>query len=190
MKLISAENISCQRGGRIVFQDLSFGLEGGQMIHLQGANGAGKSSLLRICASLLKAEKGSVEVGASFHYLGVGRTRLHPKISVAQNFAFWAALFGVEKTTEPLALWRAAHLAQMKPPSLSAGQAQTILLAQLALAPRRLWLLDEAFTNLDRARCLILQKEMERHLQKGGGVIIAEHHRTFQDAVVIDMDKF
>lgn len=195
MNLISAENLLCERGGgrRGVFANLSFAVGAGELVHLQGANGAGKSSLLRVCAGLLTV-LGGLERQAAFHFIAAHNC-LHPKLNVADNIGFWARLFGVkdfslEGVDGVLALWGLESLAALYPANLSAGQAQALSLARLALAPRPLWLLDEAFSNLDKKRSAILQTEIEKHLQQGGGVMIAEHNKNFGAALVINMDAF
>src|SRR5262245_24513899 len=99
---LKAENLACDRGGRRVFQDLSFGLGGGEALVVSGRNGAGKSSLLRVTAGLVRIAAGRLTldggehdtpVGEQAHYLG-HQDALKPSLTVAENLRFWAEFFG------------------------------------------------------------------------------------------------
>ena len=190
MTLILAQNLSCTRGSAHVFARLSFALEKGGLLHLQGSNGAGKSSLLALAAGLLKTS-GALKITAPFHYLA-RENGLNPKMTIEENLLFLAALLG-DKNAPPenaLRLWHAQHLLGLMPAHLSAGQARAVALARLSLVARPLWLLDEPFASLDSKRQTILKREIDNHLQTGGAVMIAEHHKDFGQGEVINMDQF
>ena len=111
---LKAENIACERGGRLVFSNLSFTLSSGEMLELRGANGSGKSSLLRLLAGLNTPTTGSIslengEPNASLaeqaHYIGHADAN-KPALTVAENLNFWTAFLG--GTTAPLSRRRAS----------------------------------------------------------------------------------
>src|SRR5262245_65697348 len=101
---LTASDLACVRGGRTVFRSLSFALGAGEAVLVTGPNAAGKSSLLRLVAGLLRPQQGRIElegadseltIGEQAHYLG-HQDALKPSLSVAENLAFWAAFLGGE----------------------------------------------------------------------------------------------
>jgi len=180
------KGLSVQRGERILFRDLAFRLGGGEAIALTGANGSGKTSLLRAIAGLLRPAAGEIVFeGAaeadvarheSVHLLGHadglkgGRTAL-------EELSFQAAWLGgddegVARAIEQLSL---TPLLDLEVRRLSAGQRRRLALARLIAAPRPLWLLDEPMAPLDAARRALLARMMQAHLA-GGGLILAAVH--------------
>jgi heme exporter protein A len=182
---LSAENLTCERGGRLVFRRVSFRLAGGEALLVTGRNGAGKSSLLRMIAGLVRIaagrlvlEGGDAEaaIGEQAHYLG-HLDALKPALSVAENLAFWAEFLGgraadVEAALEAVDL---APLAELPAAYLSAGQRRRLSIARLAAVKRPLWLLDEPTSALDVASQERLVDLMRQHLA-GGGLIVAATH--------------
>jgi heme exporter protein A len=179
------------RGGREVFRDLSFSVASGEGLMLTGRNGAGKSSLLRMIAGLLRIADGHLEltggapereIAEQAHYLG-HQDALKPSLSVLENLAFWTRYLGGEG--EPLtALERVGlgALAHLPAAYLSAGQRRRLSLARLAAIARPLWLLDEPTSALDAAAQAMLHELMRRHLSGGGIVIAATHQPLDLDA--------
>lgn len=191
MSLLLAENISCVRA-RPVFFDLSFTLLRGGLLHLEGGNGTGKSSLLLLCAGLLEKQSGRLARTSALHFIGT-QNGLHAKMSVAANMKFWASLMGKKikapLVEEALDFWGVAGLADLAPSLLSEGQKRAVALARLLLVPRPLWLLDEPFRALDTRRCALLEQALAAHCADGGAVLIAEHHKIFKGEV-LDMERF
>lgn len=182
---LAADNLACQRGGRIVFTGLSFTVASGEALIVTGRNGAGKSSLLRMIAGLVRVADGRLRldggdaeasIAEQAHYLG-HHDALKPSLSVRENLAFWAAFLGagqaaLEPALETVGL---APLAGLPAAYLSAGQRRRLSLARLVAVHRPIWLLDEPTSALDTPSQGRLADLMHGHLA-GGGMIIAATH--------------
>jgi heme exporter protein A len=182
---LSGQNLRCVRGGREVFSGLDFAASAGELLAITGANGSGKTSLLRVVAGLLVASGGSVELeggGAELslaeqaHYLG-HRDALKPALSVAENLSFWRDFLGGEMGDGARCLAAADldHAAHLPAAYLSAGQRRRLSIARLLVVRRPVWLLDEPTSALDVAGQALFVRLMRDHLT-GGGIIIAATH--------------
>ena len=182
---LSAAELACHRGGRDVFAGVSFSIGSGEALTVTGRNGAGKSSLLRMIAGLVRLAAGrltleggdaELSIGEQAHYLG-HQDALKPSLSVAENLRFWAGFFGARAANieEPLEAVGLATLAGLPAAYLSAGQRRRLSIARLLAAPRPLWLLDEPTSTLDAPAQLRLADLMTAHLA-GGGLILAAAH--------------
>lgn len=183
--MLEARDLACWRGDRAVFAGLSFALEAGGALLLLGANGAGKSSLLRLLAGLIPAAEGELlwdGADALADRVGhAGRLRylshqdaLKPSLTARENLEFYARLWGgdVVAALESVGL---ADLAELPARVLSSGQKRRLALARLALAPAPLWLLDEPTVGLDAASVTRLGGLLATHRAAGGAVIAATH---------------
>ena len=184
---LSAMQISLERGGRLLFHDLSFSVDSGQALVVVGPNGAGKSSLLRTLAGLLSLNDGTfaldggdaeASVGEQAHYLGHA-DGLKGALTAGENLAFWAGVLGADArrdawlpTLERLGL---AHVADFPVRALSAGQKRRVALARLNVARRPIWLLDEPTTALDVAAQALFARLMGEHLASGGLIVSSTH---------------
>ena len=184
MKL-SAENLTCERGGRTVFSGLSFTVAGGEALTITGRNGAGKSSLLRMLAGLVRVADGRLvlsggeaeaTIAEQAHYLG-HQDALKSSLSVRENLAFWTAYLGGAAEAVPAALEAVglAPLASLPAAYLSAGQRRRLSIARLVAVRRPIWLLDEPTSALDVQSQDRLAGLMQTHLA-GGGIIVAATH--------------
>ena len=182
---LSGQNLRCVRGGREVFSGLDFAVSAGELLAITGANGSGKTSLLRVIAGLLVASGGSVELegggaelslGEQAHYLG-HRDALKPALSVAENLSFWRDFLGGEMSDRGRSLAAAGldHAAHLPAAYLSAGQRRRLSIARLLSVRRPVWLLDEPTSALDVAGQDLFVRLMRDHLT-GGGIIIAATH--------------
>lgn len=185
-RLFSGVNIACIRGGRVLFQNLSFGMNPGDIIHLSGPNGAGKTSLLRIMGGALPA-RGEIEWNgkdflenhaARFSFLPADDRSLKMQETVFETLAFWAQFWNVGDTACFAAMDK-MHLSNLQETPvryLSAGQKRRLSLARVFLKKSPLWLLDEPLNGLDRESHDLFTKALDIHCGTGGMAAIASHH--------------
>lgn len=186
------ENITCIRGGRIVFQNLSFSVMQGEILHLAGPNGAGKSSLMRIMCGILPAAEGRIlwqgrpylEEGRAGHsvrfsFLPPDDRSLKMQETANENLLFWAKFHGTKdidkKCEEALAAIDMNDLRDTPVRYLSAGQKRRLSLARVFVKDAPLWLLDEPLNALDAHAAALFAAAVDRHCKKGGSAVIASH---------------
>jgi heme exporter protein A len=189
--LFSGTDITCMRGGRVLFQNLSFKLGEGDVAHLSGPNGAGKTSLLRIMCGALPMtegnllweknnflENGIAEHSRRFAFLPADDRNLKPAETILENIGFWADFWGVDKTACLKALDKMQLLNLKHTPvrRLSAGQKRRLSLARVFMKKAALWFLDEPLNGLDRESHDLFVKAMDEHCFKGGMVAVASHY--------------
>jgi len=196
--MLEAYRLECTRGDRTLFRGLSFSVAPTQLLHLAGANGAGKTSLLRILCGLLSPAHGEVrwdgrpiaamreEYAAQLLYIGHANA-LKDELTALENLEIGGTLAGRRCTRdaaldalEELGVGRCAHLPVR---ALSQGQRRRVSLARLALGARRgggghaarLWILDEPFAALDTAAVAHLENLVASHVTAGGMVVLTTH---------------
>jgi heme exporter protein A len=188
---LEGSGLVCVRGGREVFAGLDFAVDSGSALLVTGRNGAGKSSLLRMIAGLVRAEAGGIElrggdpertVPEQAHYLG-HQDALKPSLTVAENLAFWTRYLGTAGNGDAaLAEVGLAGLADLPAAYLSAGQRRRLSVARLLAVRRPIWLLDEPTAALDREAQDSLGRLMGEHLATGGLIVAATHGPIGLDA--------
>jgi heme exporter protein A len=181
---LEATNLACVRGGRQVFSGVGFVVARGETLLVTGRNGAGKSSLLRMIAGLVRIADGrlalndgdpDLPLAEQVHYLG-HQDALKPSLTAAENLGFWVRYFGGgEAIPAALAAVGIDTVAHLPAGYLSAGQRRRLSIARLIAVPRPIWLLDEPTSALDRAAQERLAELMRGHLT-GGGMIVAAAH--------------
>ena len=173
-QLLRFERVTCRRGGRLLFEDLELELAAGEALHLAGANGSGKSSLIRLAAGLLRADSGSVSRTQAA--LADDASALDRELTLKAALRFWASLGGnadrLDHAIDEVVLTR---LGQVPVLLLSAGQVKRETLARVAASGARLWLLDEPLNGLDTQGVNSLASLVERHRAEGGAVVAASH---------------
>jgi heme exporter protein A len=186
--LLAAACLAFSRNDEPVFGPLELRVDCGEALLLQGGNGVGKTTLLRVLAGLLRPDPGArVEID------GEPATRervahvcallghlpgLKGELSTLENLRFAVGLFGQRRGSSPEAALASCGLAGYEDTparQLSAGQRKRLSLARLLLLPARLWLLDEPYANLDLEGITLVNRMVERHLSQGGGVLITTH---------------
>ena len=197
--LFAATELACRRGGRLVFEALSFELAAGDALVLRGPNGSGKSTLLRLLAGFLRPSSGGLawagrpiaasdaEHRARLHFVGHADP-LKSLLTVAENLQFAAGLAGDRAHVQAaLPGFDLDRLAELPARFLSAGQKRRANLARLLATPRPLWLLDEPGVGLDAASRARLERSVTEHRAGGGLCILATHGDvTVRDAYVLD----
>jgi heme exporter protein A len=198
------EGLACRRGGRWVFAGLGFTLLPGGALLLHGANGSGKSSLLRLLATLLEPEEGRLLWGgtpvagdrashrARLHYVG-HLDAIKPALTVHETLRFWAGLRGVvaPRLDAALAAFALDEIADWPCRWLSAGQRRRLALARLIATPAPLWLLDEPTAMLDGDSEDRLAAAIAVHRETGGRVVVATHQQlAVADATVLTLEDF
>jgi len=185
---LSLDEVGLERGQRRLFTDLTETLSSGEAISLTGANGAGKTSLLRAIAGLLPLASGHIRFEGPDGELEADTARaeglhllahldgLKTSRTAGEELDFWARWLGgtgdIERAVETFNL---APLLALDVRKLSAGQRRRLALARLLAAPRPLWLLDEPMAPLDTSMRRKLGEVMQRHLDDGGLILAAVH---------------
>lgn len=168
--LLRFENVALRRGGRLLFEGLSFELGSGERLQVTGPNGSGKSSLIRLAAGLLRAERGRVD--RSPLALADDGLAFDRELPLGRALQFWNA--SPEQAMDALGL---AHLGLLPVRLLSSGQLKRATLARVAASGAPLWLLDEPLNALDTDGARKLGLLVERHLDSGGAVLAASHQK-------------
>lgn len=173
-RLLELRGLACVRGGRLLFDGLDLKLEPGEAALVTGANGAGKSSLLRLAGGLLRPAAGEVLRAPGTVAFADERLALDSKATLAGALGFWARLDGVPATPgiEAMGL---SHLAGIPVRMLSTGQRKRATLARAVASGARLWLLDEPANGLDSEGLDRLASAMDRHRLDGGAILAASH---------------
>lgn len=186
---LGVQNLACSRNDQLLFSGVSFSVNAGQLLMIEGANGSGKTSLLRTLCGFILPEEGEVlwqgtnirecmdDYLAHLCYVGHNNGVKHG-LSCAENLKIAAALAGSNQplnasaVLQPFGLGEYIHTpAQM----LSSGQRRRLALARLAISHATVWILDEPFTSLDdKGKCFIGDR-MQQHLQAGGIIVLTSH---------------
>jgi heme exporter protein A len=184
---LTAEKLACARGERKLFEQLSFRVTAGQALAVEGANGAGKTSLLRVIAGFLAPADGRLVVKTDGREITEDEERgklvgwlghhdgLKPQLTVREQLNFYAALYGRAADASVLEQVGLARQADLPCRYLSAGQRRRLALARLVVSNRPLWLLDEPFAALDTSGQALVAQLMARHCGSGGIIIAATH---------------
>lgn len=177
-ELLAFRDVHCARGGRTLFEGLSFALAPGAAALVTGPNGVGKSSLIRVAAGLLAPVLGSVE-GAPARALMAEALALDPARPLAEALLFWAKLDAsadpkgrVVRALDATAL---TPLAEVPVRLLSTGQRRRASLARVVASEAPVWLLDEPANGLDSASVATLAALIAGHRAGGGVALVATH---------------
>jgi len=184
MKLV-ADGLTLVRGTRTLQSGLSFSVDRGTALLVTGANGVGKSTLLRAIAGLFPASAGRVRldgaadpdaIAEAAHYFG-HLNAVKSGMTVEENTRFWCGYLGgkAQNVLAALETFGLLPLRDIPAGYLSAGQKRRLGLARLLVAERPVWLLDEPATSLDVASQAVVANVVNRHLAAGGIVLAATH---------------
>ncbi len=194
--VLTATDLACQKAQRTLFEGVSFSVPAGSWLHIEGSNGAGKTSLLRILCGLSPAARGQVIWPASaafevthppvqrpdrsvLHYIGHA-LGLKPDLTACENLCLDAQLSGQPlsraQALQALAAQGLKSRAQLPVRVLSQGQRQGVALARLRTSPARLWILDEPLVGLDAEATDTARALLQSHVDSGGALVMTSHH--------------
>lgn len=185
---LAGEALSCRRGERLLFEDLNFSVSGGQCLHVTGANGSGKTSLLRMLCGISYIDHGEihwnqVRLGESddffsqLAYIG-HKDGLKNELTAVENLEFYQRLNSaadtgsVDQALLELGILQCAELTTFQ---LSFGQRRRLAFARLLLHPCKLWILDEPFTGIDKQGRQLIEELCLTHLKDGGIIVLTNH---------------
>lgn len=188
MFTVTGHNLSCIRNDRLLFRHLNFNVNSGEILHLCGENGVGKSSLLQILVGLLSPMTGHIfwqgvdtrsapEYLNQLFYLG-HKPGVKLGLTVKENLCLCASLSKKHQPIDMEALLDVFDLkALINTPTflLSAGQKQRVALSQLLLTDAVLWVLDEPFTAIDQKTSENLRSLLRNHAKAGGMCVLTSH---------------
>lgn len=166
-----ARDIACVRGDRVLFRALSLSVAPGEIVHLAGPNGIGKSSLIRILAGLLRPFAGTVKRSGTLA-LADERLALDSHLPLHRALGFWQR---VDRGHPSQADFGLSDLLDVPVRYLSTGQRKRAALARVASSGASLWLLDEPLNGLDQHWSSTAQAAIRAHCAGGGAVILASH---------------
>lgn len=187
MTSLLVKNLGCIRNQVTLFSNISFQLSSGEMLILEGGNGSGKSSLLRLLSGLSTPASGEIrwqdnliqniphEYHQDLHYIGhESASKSH--LTVSENLQLTQCIsMSSSSLIEVLESLQLSPFKNVLAKNLSAGQKRRLALAKLFLIPRKLWLLDEPLTALDTSTQAFFLTELENHLQNDGMAIMSTH---------------
>ena len=188
--MLEISNLACSRGDHRLFGGLNFSLDSGQIMQVQGANGSGKTSLLRTLCGFMMPDEGDIvwrgenireldeDYYAEMLYLG-HLNAIKDELSALENLQISAGLSGVElEEKEAIVVLRRMGLRgrEMLPTKvLSQGQCRRVALARLLISDAKLWILDEPLAALDVGAVTLIQELIAEHLKRQGMVIFTTH---------------
>ena len=188
-------DLSCIRDDRVLFDGLNFQLQAGQILLLEGKNGSGKTSLLRILCGFREPDAGEVQwsneaINDSSYYADMAYVGhldgVKKELTVLENLKVCLALgiSGQYSIAEALSKVHLQGYDDVLVQALSAGQKRRLSLARLLITHNILWILDEPFTSLDKQGIALIESLMLEHCANGGMIVLTSHHEiTLHDDV-------
>lgn len=199
---LKLEALTLSRGARRLVAGVNLNLSAGELVSVTGANGVGKTSLIRAIAGLIAPDSGAISFFSAAAVLDAETVRceqihllahqdgLKSVRTVRQELTFWSQWFGgglgIDGAIDALSLTALLELDVRK---LSAGQRRRLALARLVAAPRRLWLLDEPMAPLDTSTRERFAAIMKDHLNGGGMIVAAVHDALPLAGTVLQLER-
>jgi len=185
--LLKGAGLSCIRDDRVLFEGLAFELVSGQVLLLEGKNGSGKTSLLRILCGFREPDAGEVfwcgdAINDGQYYVDMAYVGhldgVKKELTVLENLKVSLALGRPGQYSIEQALTK-VHLSgydDVLVQALSAGQKRRLSLARLLITKNIVWILDEPFTSLDKQGIALIETLMSEHCASGGMIVLTSHH--------------
>ncbi|GMQ47185.1 cytochrome c biogenesis heme-transporting ATPase CcmA [Vibrio sp. 10N] len=194
--MLEVTNLTAIRDERVLFENLSFSLQSGDLVQIEGRNGTGKTTLMRIVAGLGDKEEGAIKWNGEsiqsnredFHqsllFLG-HQTGVKRDLTAFENLRFYQSIHAPHTSDQQIftALTQVGLAGREDVPvaQLSAGQQRRVALARLWLSEQMLWILDEPLTAIDKQGVKVLENLFLEHANKGGIVLLTTHQDMFSD---------
>ncbi|MCW8901228.1 MAG: cytochrome c biogenesis heme-transporting ATPase CcmA [Gammaproteobacteria bacterium] len=185
---LKVKNLACWRNDRVLFEDLTLTLSSGNVLFLEGENGSGKTSFLRILCGFRLADEGEIswdnESVSSFpeYFQNISfvghKNGIKDELTVEENLNLMRSMatasdIKTEDVLKQIGLFKQADVLSRL---LSAGQKRKLALARLMMTNNSFWVLDEPFTSLDKASVVFFETLIKQHIAKGGMLILTSHH--------------
>ncbi|HCP81680.1 MAG TPA: heme ABC exporter ATP-binding protein CcmA [Octadecabacter sp.] len=188
---LTVSDLSVARGGVPVLSGLSFDLKAGQALVLRGANGIGKTTLLRTLAGLQPALSGSVDFPEDAGAYASHADGIKTQLTVTENLAFWADVHGADLPDSVFKTFDLEDLRTRLAGTLSAGQKRRVGLARLGVIGRKVLFLDEPTVSLDAFSVKMFASWLrDEHLGQGGIAVIATHIDLGLDLPELELEPF
>lgn len=202
--MLTLNNLTCSKGGKTLFKDLSFTVGDCCLLVVRGGNGSGKTSLLNIIACLARADSGEIlyanekvtgehwqEYCEIINYVG-HKNAIKPYLTVRENLEFWASLTNSKEAVDSaISFFDLTPYENTPCANLSIGWQKKVSLAKLLSCRSEIWLLDEPFANLDEDSKLKMASVIQTRCQQGGSVILTAHGDIpLDDYVEINIEEF
>ena len=195
--MLEVKQLTAIRDERVLFESLSFTIDSGELVQIEGRNGTGKTTLLRIVAGLGDRDDGdifwnqeSIEANRDAYHqdlLFLGhQTGVKRELTAYENLRFYISIHSknpADKETIYRALTKVGLAGREDVPvaQLSAGQQRRVALARLWLSDHKLWILDEPLTAIDKQGVKVLEALFLKHAEQGGIVVLTTHQDMFAD---------
>ena len=188
--MLHVSNLSVARGGMTLLSGVDFALNAGQILVLRGANGLGKTSLLRCIAGLQNPVEGQITAPETVAYSGHA-DGLKGQMTVLENLAFWSSIYHGPSPEVALDAYDLHALADRPAANLSAGQKRRLGLARMQVSGCALWVMDEPTVSLDADNVALFRAAIDRHVQSGGAAVITTHiDLAIASARLLDLTRF
>jgi heme exporter protein A len=189
---LRVDEIHVWRGERHVLRGVSLQVSPGELLHVSGANGTGKTTLLRVVAGLMRPDHGVVNwqgdaitrVRSEYHSAlayASHEPALKSDLTALENLRFMVGLkrrVSHGELRASLNRTGVAECADLPARVLSAGQRRRVAMARVLACRASLWLLDEPYTNLDTAGSHLLSSLLDEHVSRGGLALVVAHHEV------------
>jgi len=180
-------NVTLQRGQNVLFENLSFKLQSGQILWVMGDNGIGKTSILKLAIGTWRPSDGMIKYEKSekpsdtehtIAYLG-HLDAFEPLLTAREALEFWADTYSYDE--DPAGLFDLVGLSEqtdVRTGNLSAGQKRRLSLARMIMARRPIWVMDEPKAAMDKQGQVLIEALLSRHIKSGGSALVATHDQA------------